>query len=66
MSLLGPVPGIVAGMGLVLLYLHNHNELMLTAANMFLFINLFNLLPFNPLDGFRVLEGCLFVRKPKK
>jgi len=31
---------------------------------MLLIINVFNLVPINPLDGYRVLEVCLFARRP--
>lgn len=60
--LAGPIPGIIIG---VILYYMNQelqNDTIKMLANIFLFINLFNLLPFMPLDGGRLIE-TLFVRE---
>lgn len=60
--LAGPIPGII--IGLILFYMNQNlqNDIVKMLANIFLFLNLFNLLPFMPLDGGRLLE-TLFVRE---
>ncbi len=54
--LAGPVPGIV--LGLILLYLGNKNqsEILVTGSLLFLFINMLNLVPLDPLDGGQLLK----------
>ena len=61
--LLGPLPGIVLGLGVGVAGLYYDNELMRSAARMLLLINGFNLLPFLPLDGGRLLQLVLFSRQ---
>lgn len=61
-ALAGPVPGILLGLVLVLVYALGHSSMVGEAAKMFLGINAFNLLPLLPLDGGRVLEETLFCR----
>jgi hypothetical protein len=46
---LGPVPGILLGIGAGFAYLHTGHPLLKTAMEVCLFLNLFNLLPFHPL-----------------
>ena len=58
--LAGPLPGIIFGS--LLLYVYGtHNETIANLAYTFLLLNVFNLLPFYPLDGGRLLE-TLFSR----
>ena len=68
MSLLGPVPGIILGSALGVNYSQHPQgpgSFLETTISLLLLINVFNLVPINPLDGYRVLEGCLFARRPK-
>ena len=60
MLLAGPVPGILIGMMLLFLYQQNFNNYFYLAALAFLFLNLFNLLPVNPLDGGQIIETLFF------
>jgi len=62
--LLGPLPGIILGGVLGIVGTINGSELLRSAAVLFLFINGFNLLPFMPLDGGRLLHLVLFSRQP--
>jgi len=58
--LAGPVPGILIGIGLILYgnsIVHNH---VITAGLFFVFVNLFNLLPLDPLDGGKLIETLFF------
>lgn len=64
-SLLGPVPGILIGITCIITYIFWRHPMLLKAADMFLLINSFNLLPIYPLDGGRFLEAVLFSRHPK-
>ncbi len=64
-SLLGPVPGIVIGIGTGVAYLVTRHPLLADATRTFLFLNTFNLLPFHPLDGGRLMDALLFSRHPK-
>jgi len=52
----GPVPGIVLGLGLFFAAKQMAVPDLMLPAQVFLFLNLFNLLPFNPLDGGRLLD----------
>ena len=60
--LAGPVPGIIIGFCLFILNFAFPSEQLMMLANIFLFLNLFNLLPFMPLDGGRLLE-VLFLKQ---
>ncbi|MBK7667141.1 MAG: hypothetical protein IPJ32_07155 [Sphingobacteriaceae bacterium] len=59
--LAGPVPGIIIGTVLYMINKTNPNETLKMLANVFIFINIFNLLPIYPLDGGRLLEN-LFIK----
>ncbi len=54
--LAGPVPGLVIGLLLLLLYEHDRNPAVYGAAIGFLGINALNIIPVVPLDGGRVFE----------
>ena len=59
--LAGPVPGIIIGTALYIVNKTYDNETLKMLANVFIFINIFNLLPIYPLDGGRLLEN-LFIK----
>lgn len=54
--LAGPVPGILIGLGLLLYTSYYPHERLDMLGNIFIGLNFFNLLPFIPLDGGRLLE----------
>lgn len=58
----GPLPGIIIGFSLFMTTFFIPNDQLMMLANIFLFLNLFNLLPFIPLDGGRLLE-VLFLKQ---
>lgn len=60
--LAGPLPGIMIGFCLFIVNSLYPNEQLGMLANIFLFLNLFNLLPFMPLDGGRLIE-VLFLKQ---
>jgi Zn-dependent protease len=63
--LAGPLPGIVIG---IMLYfigdILNHYQVLMVAG-MFVFINVINLIPLNPLDGGKLIETLFFHDKEK-
>jgi Zn-dependent protease len=64
--LAGPVPGLVAGFVLagMLEITGTRSDTLETLSGLLLFINAFNLLPFEPLDGGRFMATVLFSRQP--
>lgn len=60
--LAGPVPGIIIGLVLYYVGHENNQQSLISAANIFIFLNMFNLLPFKPLDGGNLI-GVLFFDK---
>lgn len=61
--LLGPLPGIAIGLVLGLAAMLLHNESLRPIALLFTALNGFNLLPFMPMDGGRLLQLVLFGRQ---
>ena len=61
--LLGPLPGLALGVALLVAF-RPPGELTVLAAILLVLINGFNLLPFVPLDGGRLLSLLIFARHP--
>lgn len=61
--LLGPLPGILIGCALLVAANFVAQPLLLEAGILFVSINAFNLIPVSPLDGGRLFERLLFVRR---
>lgn len=64
-SLMGPLPGLVLGLVCWTLDTFYPSRILKDATAMLLILNIFNLLPFHPLDGGRFLDDVLFSRSPK-
>jgi stage IV sporulation protein FB len=64
-TLAGPVPGIIIGTVLYWLGMKNDDSFIIRSANIFIFLNAFNLLPLTPLDGGRLIETLFFSVKDK-
>jgi Zn-dependent protease len=64
-SLMGPLPGIVAGIVLLVLSQLLHNALLFRICVFAIVINAFNLIPVLPFDGGWVAHAALFSRHPK-
>lgn len=64
-SLMGPLPGILIGIVTAIIYIKTKEPVLAAATRTFLFINVFNLLPFHPLDGGRFFDAILFSRHPR-
>lgn len=61
----GPIPGVVIGTILYYLGFIIENQLILRTANIFIFLNLFNLLPIYPLDGGQLIKNFYFNSREK-
>ena len=64
-SLMGPLPGIAAGIVALLVSLYLHNDLLYRIGLFAIIINVFNLIPILPFDGGWVAHAALFSRHPK-
>lgn len=56
----GPLPGVIIGLILYYFGLLHHNEFLMRTSNIFILLNLFNLLPVMPLDGGRIVKSLFF------
>lgn len=65
--LAGPVPGLILAILCLRLGISDspHREALISAGALALTINLFNLLPFTPLDGGQLVDTFLFARRPR-
>jgi len=59
----GPIPGIIIGLIFYYYGLQESNEFLLRVSNIFIFLNLFNLIPIMPLDGGRIIKSMFFENK---
>lgn len=59
----GPIPGIIIGFILLLLVQHFGMNDLLSLASIFLFLNVFNLIPVYPLDGGQLARSLFFNAK---
>ncbi|MBN1665001.1 MAG: site-2 protease family protein [Deltaproteobacteria bacterium] len=62
-SLMGPFPGIIAGIALYILFTLTKNYYVFKAAQMMLLLNALNFLPIMPLDGGRYIDVLFINRK---
>lgn len=58
--LAGPLPGVIIGLILYYFGLRDENQFLIRTSNIFIFLNLFNLLPIMPLDGGQVIKSMFF------
>lgn len=61
-TLMGPVPGLFLGLIILFVYAKTQSNFLLLLSTFFIAINLFNMLPFFPLDGGRFVHEILFSR----
>lgn len=64
-SLAGPLPGLIIGTILEILGLKFNNDFLTRSGEVFIILNLFNLLPILPLDGGRVIKSLFFQSNEK-
>ena len=64
-SLAGPLPGLIIGSVLEVIGLNSNNEFLTQTADLFIFLNLFNLLPIIPLDGGQIIRNLFFQSNEK-
>ena len=59
-AIMGPIFGLALSGVAIIIYLITHNSLFAAAAGWMAMVNLFNLLPINPLDGGRIMKSITF------
>jgi stage IV sporulation protein FB len=63
--LFGPLPGLLIGSTLLHFYFIEQSDLLLNLSTLFIAINIFSLIPIDPLDGGRVVESMFFPSNQK-
>lgn len=61
--LAGPLPGVIIGIILYYFGLKNESQFLIRTSNIFILLNLFNLIPVMPLDGGKVIKAMFFENK---
>lgn len=64
-ALSGPLPGVMIGTIMWTLSLIHHNDFLSRCGDIFIYLNLFNLLPIMPLDGGRIIKALFFQSNEK-
>jgi len=64
-AMAGPLPGIIIGSIIYASGFASDNDVYMRIGNIFIYLNLFNLLPIMPLDGGRILKDLFFHKKEK-
>lgn len=64
-SLAGPLPGVIIGTILIIIGLNTGNNMIVQIGNIFIYLNLFNLLPIIPLDGGQIIKNLFFQKSEK-
>ena len=64
-SIAGPLPGIIIGTIFYVYGIKYSNESLILTADIFIYLNLFNLIPIMPLDGGQILKTVFFESKEK-
>lgn len=59
-AIMGPIWGLAFAMIVGLVYLATHNPIFAATASWMAMVNLFNLLPINPLDGGRIMKSIAY------
>lgn len=64
-ALSGPLPGVLIGTIMWITSMRFGNEFLSRCGNIFIYLNLFNLLPIMPLDGGRIIKSLFFQSNEK-
>lgn len=62
---LGPVPGMLVGIVLFFIALNSQSEVWLWLSMVFISVNMFSLLPIDPLDGGNIIKSLFFPKSQK-
>ncbi|MFK8038222.1 MAG: hypothetical protein AB8B74_08040 [Crocinitomicaceae bacterium] len=62
---LGPVPGILIGIGLFFIAINSNSEMWLWLSLILISVNMFSLLPIDPLDGGNIIKNLFFPKRQK-
>lgn len=64
-ALSGPLPGVIIGTIVWIVSMRSGSEFLNRCGNIFIYLNLFNLLPIMPLDGGRIIKSLFFESNEK-